>query len=113
MLNFPRTLAALGSPEFSVVLRDEINALDSALLPLQQGLTQSSHALPGFSARVLDVAEAGERLRIKAGLLYTGIIAGCSCAGDPSSADEITEYCVVLFDIDKTDGTTLVTLLEE
>lgn len=113
MLTFPRTLAALDSPDLHTVLHAEINALDPALLPLQQGLTRSSHALPGFSARLLEVAHTPEELRVKAGLLYAGIIAGCSCADDPTTVDEITEYCVALFEIDKVDGTAQATLLDE
>jgi hypothetical protein len=113
MPSFPRTLAALGSPALNEILRDEINALDSTLLPLQQGLTRSSHALPGFTARLLDVEPGPGILRVKAGLLYAGIIAGCSCADDPTPVDEITEYCVVRFDIDTASGEAGVTLIEE
>jgi len=50
---------------------------------------------------------------VKAGLLYAGIIAGCSCADDPTPIDEVTEYCVVRFDIDKATAETKVTLLSE
>lgn len=112
MLSFPRTLAALDSPDLHDVLREEINALDPDLLPLQQGLTHSSHVLPGFSARLLKVTQTSTGLQVKAGLLYAGLIAGCNCADDPSPANEITEYCEVLIDLDIATGAACVGLLE-
>lgn len=101
MLTLPRTLAAWGSPEFKAVAKAEIQALDATLLPLQEGLSQSSHALYGqFTAVILGGEFAAGALRVKAGLFYAGIIAGCSCADDPSPVDEITEYCEVWFSVD-------------
>jgi hypothetical protein len=95
-MRLPRTLAAWGGADFSAVAKAEIEALDPALLPLQEGLSQSSHALTDkVSAIVLNTEVADGRLRLKVGLFYAGIIAGCSCADDPSPVDEITEYCEV------------------
>jgi len=52
-------------------------------------------------------------IRVKAGIFYTGVIAGCSCADDPTPIDEQNEYCVVQFDIDRTTADATVTLLAE
>ena len=52
-------------------------------------------------------------IRVKAGIFYTGIIAGCSCADDPTPIDELNEYCVVQLDIDLATADTTVTLLDE
>ena len=52
-----------------------------------------------------------EHIRAKAGIFYTGIIPGCSCANDPTPETEYSEYCEVLFDINKRTAETLVTLL--
>lgn len=36
-----------------------------------------------------------------------------SCADDPTPVDELTEYCVLQFDIDRTTADASVTLLAE
>lgn len=114
MAQMTRALAAWGSPDFKTVLKQEIETLGAGQLPLQQGLSTSSYALDTqLSAMIIDVIEAAECLRVKAGIFYTGIIAGCSCADDPTPVDENAEYCVVQLVIDKTTAETTVTLLAD
>jgi len=114
MLELKRTLAAWQTPEFKTVVKDEIEHLDAGFLPLQQGLSQSSVALADkLRTMILAVVEEPGCLRVKAGLFYTGIITGCSCADDPTPLNEIDEYCVVRFDIDRNTAAATVTLLEE
>lgn len=114
MIRLPDTVNALGRSDFREVLKREIERLDPTALPLQQGLARSSHVTERpFQALILGTREEDERLHVKAGLFYTGIIAGCSCADDPTPIDEITEYCVVEFDIDRATADATVTLLEE
>ncbi len=105
-------LHAWGTPEFNAVLKREIAHLDAEQLPLQQGLTSSSYALDDrIEAVILAVAEEADCLRVKAGIFYAGIVAGCSCADDPTPIDENTEYCEVRLEIDKATAETTVTLL--
>lgn len=107
-------LQAWGTPAFRDALKAEIARLGPADLPLQQGLSGSSYATDTPpEAVILGVTDAGNRLRVKAGLFYAGIIAGCSCADDPTPVDEQTEYCEVLLEIDKGSGEATVTLLRE
>lgn len=114
MIRLPNALRARGTPEFSAILRQEIEQLDAAQLPLQQGLSASSYVTDRpFQARIISTREEGGILRVKAGIFYTGIIAGCSCADDPTPIDELNEYCVVGFDIDTSTAQTVVTLLNE
>lgn len=114
MIQLSKALRAWQSPDFEAVMKEEIERLDADLLPLQQGLSQSSHAKSDkLSARIISVAEEADCLRVKAGLFYTGVIAGCSCADDPTPVDEINEYCEVRFDIDKRTAETTVTLRRE
>jgi len=88
--------------------------MDPTLLPLQQGLSQSSYAIgANIKAIVLGVSEGAGFIRAKTGIFFKGIIAGCSCADDPTPVDELTEYCQVQFDIDKTTAETTVTLLPD
>ena len=114
MSRLEKSLAAWGTPEFRDVLKAEIARMGSAELPLQQGLSGSSYAVDTPpQAVILSASEAGDCLRVKAGLFYAGIIAGCSCADDPTPVDEQTEYCEVLLEIDKASAETRVTLLAD
>ncbi len=107
-------LKAWGTPEFREVLKAEIARLGPADLPLQQGLSGSSYATDTPpQAVILSTTDEGDRLRVKAGLFYAGIIAGCSCADDPTPVEEQTEYCEVLLEIDKGSAETRVTLLRD
>jgi hypothetical protein len=114
MIRLPNALRARGTPEFSDILRQEIERLDAGQLPLQQGLSSSSYVTDRpFQARIISTREEDGYLRVKAGIFYTGIIAGCSCADDPTPIDELNEYCVVQLDIDTSTAETAVTLLNE
>ncbi len=114
VINLKKSLAALDTPRFRDALKQEIMQLDAGLLPLQQGLSRSSHVTDRpFEALILGADAETDRVRVKAGIFYTGIIAGCSCADDPTPIDEQTEYCVVQFDIDRRTGEATVVLLDE
>jgi hypothetical protein len=114
MIRLNQALDAWGTPEFEAVLKQEIEQLDAELLPLQQGLARSSHVTDRpFQAMIISVHEADGLIQAKAGIFYTGVIAGCSCADDPTPIDEMNEYCVVRFDIDRHTAESTVTLLEE
>ena len=112
MFLLPLTLKARGTDSFNTALKQEVCALDSNLLPLQQGLQNSSYAISDkLSVTVLNVEEDATNITVKAGLLYNGIIAGCSCADDPTPTDETNEYCDVLFCINKLTAETTVSLI--
>jgi hypothetical protein len=114
MPKLPESLNAWDTPGFRDVLKHEIERLDASALPLQQGLARSSHVTDRpFQAMIIGVHEEAGLIRVKAGIFYTGIIAGCSCADDPTPIDELNEYCVVQFDIDRTTADATVTLLDE
>ena len=114
MLSFSSALTAWGTPAFQETLKQEIEQLDAGQLPLQQGLAISSHvADSGFKAMILNVSDDPDSIHAKAGILYSGIIAGCSCADDPTPMSEQNEYCEVLLSIDKQTGKASVTLLAE
>ena len=114
MIRLLKSLNAWGIPEFKDVLKQEIEQLDALLLPLQQGLSASSHVTDRpFQAMILSMSEEAGMIRVKAGIFYTGVIAGCNCADDPSPVDEKNEYCVVQLDLDRLTADTTVTLLAE
>jgi hypothetical protein len=113
MIRLTKALNAWGTPEFERALKQEIEKMDTAQLPLQQGLTTGSYALAGHKAMLISTSEDAGVIRVKAGIFYSGIIAGCACADDPTPVNEESEYCVVQLDIDKHTAETTIALLAE
>lgn len=113
-MQFTTALNAWGTPAFEAMLKHEIEQMDVELLPLQQSLAQSSYTDgANRSVMIISVTDEAAFIRAKTGIIYSGIIPGCSCADDPTPMSEITEYCEVQFDIDKITAETTVTLLTE
>ena len=114
MIKLTKSLSAWGTPAFNDVLKKEIERLDAQCLPLQQGLLHSSYATDSdFSVMIINAREEQDFLHIKAGIFFYGVIAGCSCADDPTPVPEQSEYCEILFDIKKTTAETCISLPEE
>jgi hypothetical protein len=114
MIRFTDALNAWGTPEFSAILKQTIEQMPGEQLHLQQGLASSSHALDDkLRAVIISVVDEGRIIRARAGIFYTGIIAGCNCADDPSPVNEENEYCEVQLDIDKSTAATTVILLAD
>jgi len=112
MVRLTEALKAWGTEAFEAVLRNELAALGCSDLPLQQGLTRGSHALDdNLSIMIIRTEELPAILRIRAGVHYRGLIAGCSCADDPTPLDTTTEYCEIELTIDKGTAETRVLLL--
>lgn len=110
----PGVLQAWNSADFEQTLKREIEALDSRLLPLQQGLTHSSHASgEQFHTVILRVEEHPDAIEVKAAIFYTGLIPGCSCGDDPTPDESYAEQCELRFEIDKHSAETKVTLLTD
>lgn len=111
-MKLPLSLNAWGNSDFKKVIKDEIQNLEPNLLPLQQGLSLSSYVgKTPFSVVILNISEEADFIGIKAGVFYTGIIAGCSCSDDPTPVDEQNEYCELWFEIDLKTAETKVRLL--
>src|SRR3569833_3193149 len=108
MIRLARTLDAWGTPKYNEVLKEEVQQLGTAQLPLQQGLSATSYEEGDkFDEMIIGASEAEGGIRIKAGIFYTGIISGCSCADDPTPVEPQGEYCEVQFDIDRTTAATM------
>lgn len=102
MIVLTKALAAWGKPQFDQVFKDEFLHIDASSLPLQEGLSQTSYVSDGaIEAVIIDTAETDNGIRVKAGIFYSGINAGSCCADDPTPVSEQTEYCEMLFEIDK------------
>lgn len=114
MIHLPASLAAWNTPAFAGAFKQELSRLDAMQGILQQGLRFSSVALADkLNISVINVMELPGMLQVKAGLFYSGVIAGCSCADDPTPVDEITEYCEALVEIDKVTAGTSIALIPE
>jgi len=114
MIRLNKSLNAWGTQGFKDIFEHEIAQIDAGLLPLHQGLSISSHVTDRpVQAMILDQSDSIDAIRVKAGVFYTGIIAGCNCADDPTPIAEQNEYCVLQFCIDKQTAQTTVTLVSE
>lgn len=114
MIRLAKTLSAWGTHGFKDILKQEIAQLGADHLPLQQGLLQGNYVTADpVSVMINSVAEMEDVIRVKAGILYQGMMGGCSCADDPTPTSESNEYCEIQLDIDKKTAATAVFLLTE
>ena len=109
----PESRAAWNTPGFAAVLKAEVARLGGGQpgadpagryagpLPLQQGLSAGSEVLDRpVQVLLLRAWEAEGRLCARLGVFYAGLIAGCSCADDPTSPEAENEYCELRVAID-------------
>lgn len=109
-----KSVNAWGTPDFTVILKQEVAQLGVDQLPLQQGLTTGNYVSDTpITVMVHSVTEVGNTIRVKVGIFYQGIIGGCSCKDDPTPGSDINEYCEVQLDIDKTSAIARVMLVSE
>jgi hypothetical protein len=112
MIYLKKSLLAWGSSTFNDALKQEVEELRAEELPLQKGLSLSSYVSnEPFNIMVINAVEDDETIRVKAGVFYTGIIAGCSCSDDPGPTDVQPEYCDVQLEINKSNAGATITLL--
>lgn len=88
--------------------------MDAEVLPLQQGLSNSSAVADGpITVVVKEVVGLEGIIRTRLGLLYQGVIGGCSCTDDPTPDNVINEYCEVRLDIDRATAEATVSINAE
>lgn len=81
-------------------------------MPLQQALRVGNQVLEDpRSVMILSVVEERDLIHARAGVMYHGIVAGCSCADDPTPVEAVNEYCEILVTIDKKTGTADIGLI--
>lgn len=108
------SLQAWNTPAFTEILAQEIAQLGIDALPLQAGLSQGSMALDdNLVAIIISASEEGDRICARVGISYSGIIAGCNCADDPTPDNLTTEYCLIRLEIDKATAAASISLLPE
>ncbi len=102
-------LKVWGSADFVRVFKAEVESLSVDELSLQQQLCRGNIALDdGFQVMVLRHWDEHEKLHVRAGLFYHGIIAGSCCIDDPTPVEPHEEYCELEFCIDRETGETEV-----
>lgn len=113
MLMLPKTARA-SRDDLESTFKAEIASVPADELPLERGMRRGSVATDNASGEAVSAmviaTEMDEHvLRLRAGLFFTSVIAGCACTDDPSPMSDEPEYCEVEFEIDRREGTTLGT----
>ena len=113
-IRLDKALDAWGTPDFNTTLAREIQDLDPAQLPLQQGLSAGSVAVAdNLGVMIIDSSGDTTFIHARAGIFYEGIIAGCSCADDPTPLDTLSEYCEIELAINRMTAETTLVLAPE
>ena len=114
MIRLPKARDAWSSVHFKETLKHELETVDASLLPLQQGLKLSSYVSDEpFQVMIIHVRDDRAAIRVKAAVFYSGIVAGCNCADDPTPLNTQTEYCELLLSIDKSNAEATIELFSE
>lgn len=112
MTHFSAAITAWDTTDFTPQLVKAMHALGVRGLPLQKALSQGSVALDDdMMVRVLRSEAQDDQIRVKVSIQYTSIIAGCSCADDPTPQSVLPEYCELALTIDRRSGLAEVQLL--
>ncbi|MDH5544177.1 MAG: hypothetical protein OEZ43_01215 [Gammaproteobacteria bacterium] len=114
MIQFPQSLCAIDGEGFERRFVAFVQTLSTDALLLQQGLQYSSVVSESpFSAMLLSTTQDDTRIYVRVRILYSGVIAGCACADDPSPPIENPEQCDLEFSIEKRTGQAKLVLLEQ
>ena len=111
-VELPNALKAWGSDDFNDALRADIERLSHHQLPLQQALQLSSQVSDEpFQAMILGSEATDETVRVRASVFFSGVIAGCSCADDPTPLDLVNEHCTIEIRLDRKQASASLRLL--
>lgn len=103
-MHLPESAHAWDRADFPAVLKREL-AAHAAELPLQQALSGTSAVADEAVTVVLLAAQAdATTIHAKVGIFFAGILAGCSCADDPTPVEPQTEYCELEVAIERATG---------
>ena len=109
MTRFTESLRHWGTESFSKTLKQEVEALEPGVLPLNLATTQGGIVDDSnICALINQVTDNTSDIQIKAGIFFNEIIAGCNCNDDPVSDNT---YCELLIIIDKTTAEANFSLL--
>ena len=99
MIKLLNSLKHWGSEDFNKILKQELEALDDGILPLEQAICQGGKADgSNISALINSATENDTSIQINVGVFFDEIIAGCNCGDDPMAENT---YCDLVVSIDK------------
>ena len=99
MLKFSQSIQHYLSDDFKRALKDEIEAIDKKLLPLEKGTAQGGYVSDEpITATVLRVTEQNDSIQADVGIFFTETVICCGCGDDPM---QVNAYCEMRFSINK------------
>ena len=105
MLELPASAAAWGTPAFAAALRAELEAVPAEALGLQRQVALGGQLADApVQVTVLASRADGAGVRARVGVFFASVIAGCSCADDPTPVEDLPEYCELELTIHLPDG---------
>ncbi len=100
---FHQSIAAWQSDDFALVVCQE--SQKSGLISLVQLMERgNTPLLDSMQLSLLSAALDGDHIKVKLGVFFQSVIAGCQCADDPNPIDSMPEYAEVEILIDPHDG---------
>ena len=110
----PRFASALqdwGTPRFDRTLKNEIEDLEAACLPLSRG-TGLGGWIDGsdLAVTIISSCENGQVVQARVGVFFTEIVGGCSCGDEPFSQPV---YCLLQVTIEKRTARAAFELIDE
>jgi hypothetical protein len=110
MIKFSRSLQHYPSEDFKRALKDEIEACDKKLLPLEKGTTQGGYVSDEpITATVLRVTETNDSIQADVGIFFTEIVICCGCGDDPMPTNT---YCEMRLLINKQTADTEIKIID-
>ncbi|MGB5261534.1 MAG: glucosamine--fructose-6-phosphate aminotransferase [Gammaproteobacteria bacterium] len=110
----PRLPAAVrdwGTEYFEQTLKDEIEALDAAWLPLFTGTRQGGRVdAADIAATVLGSCAHEQTIQARVGVFFSEVVGGCSCGDEPFLQPA---YCLLLVTIEKRTAQAGFAVIEE
>jgi hypothetical protein len=111
MPKFLNSLRAWNSESFFQTLKNELEQLESGVLPLDNAVSQGGYVDDShITATVLRTNADEQVIHARAGIFFTEIVINCGCGDDPM---ETNAYCVMQIRIDKTTGQTEFEVIQD
>ena len=112
MLQLTQSLHQWHQASFADTFIAEVSALSLQQLPLQQAMSVGNMVTDDPPTIMINSSRDNEEaIIVRTGVFFSSIIAGCSCADDPTPVDTNAEYCELEFVIDKSTADTRVSIV--
>jgi hypothetical protein len=110
-LQLTNALKHCGSTDFEQTLKAELENLPTGTLPLQQATSQGGIVDDSnISVSILSCEQHDNEIKVRAGVFFTEIVAGCNCSDPPM---ETNGYCLLKIVIDAANADTRFTIIPD